>query len=322
MITNMKWRILVAVLFSAGMARAELPVGSSPPALKFEHFPTRLHAFVFRNWNLVETERLAKILETTPEKIRETAGAMGLPREEAVPAIYKSRLYLTMIRRNWHLLPYEQLLEMLEMTPQQLEYTLREDDFLWVKLGMLKPKCEKLVWAEPTVQQIRRCAEIRVLMERQFAGLMARPVEPRFGFLQEFQKPFFPPAQVAAGDTPLRLIYSYFAVYGDPLADPTLDPYPDGLLAKLAEMGVNGVWLHAVLRQLSSDPTFGEFGEGSEKRLAELAKLVERARRFGVGVYLYMNEPRAMPVGFFKNGPGMAGAREGEYAAMCTSNAQ
>src|SRR5439155_4788977 len=134
---------------------------SSPAALKFEHFPTRIHAFVFRNWNLVQTERLAKILGTTTDKIRALAGEMGLPHEEAVPGIYRSRLYLSLIRRNWHLLPYEQLLELLQMTPQQLEYTLREDDFLWVKLGMLKPKCERLVWEEATPQTNKRCAEIR-----------------------------------------------------------------------------------------------------------------------------------------------------------------
>ncbi|HEV8604274.1 MAG TPA: hypothetical protein VGQ99_02835, partial [Tepidisphaeraceae bacterium] len=143
-------KYLFVLFVVVGMARAELPVGSSPAALKFEHFPTPVHAFVFRNWNLVETVRLARILKTTPEQIRQMAWGMGLPAEEPAPAIYRSRLYLSLIRRNWHLLPYEQLLELLEMTPQQLEYTLREDDFLWVKLGMLKPKCERLVWKEPS----------------------------------------------------------------------------------------------------------------------------------------------------------------------------
>src|SRR6476661_6764643 len=101
MITRMKWRIFAVVLILSAVARAELPVGSSPAALKFEHFPTRVHAFVFRNWNLVETERLAKILGTTPDKVRELAESMGLGQEEPVPGIYRSRLYLSLIRRNW-----------------------------------------------------------------------------------------------------------------------------------------------------------------------------------------------------------------------------
>lgn len=321
MITRM--RIVVAVLMLVGAVRAELPVGSSPAALKFEHFPTPVHAFVFRNWNLVETARLAKILGTSADKVRGMAAEMGLPHEEPVPQIYRSRLYLSLIRRNWHLLPYEQLLELLQMTPQQLEYTLREDDFLWVKLGMLKPKCEKLVWEEETAEIRKRCAEIRELIQKEFGAAMGGAVEKRFAFLDEFQKPV--PDEVVhpvPADAPLRIIYSYFAVYGDPLIDPTLDPYPDGLLAKLAERGVNGVWLHAVLRQLAPDPAFPEFGEGSEKRLAELKKLVDRAKRFGIGVYLYINEPRAMPGDFFKTRREMAGVREGEYTAMCTFDPQ
>src|SRR5438477_9735093 len=150
MITGMKWRILLIGCLLAGVARAELPVGAAKAALEFPHFPSRVHAFVFRNWNLVESLRLGKILGTSAENVRAMALSMGLPAEEQIPAMYKSRLYLSLIRRNWHLLPYEQLLELLEMRPEQLEYTLREDDFLWVKLGMLKPKCEKLVWTEPT----------------------------------------------------------------------------------------------------------------------------------------------------------------------------
>src|SRR3954467_9377367 len=179
MITSMR-QILVATVVLCGVARAELPVGSSPAALKVEHFPTRVHAFVFRNWNLVATERLAKILGTSADNVREMALSMGLPGEEKVPEIYRSRLYLSLIRRNWHLLPYEQLLQLLEMTPQQLEYTLREDDFFWVKLGLLKPKCERLVWEEATPQTNKRCAEIHELIEKEFAAAKAGPAEKRF----------------------------------------------------------------------------------------------------------------------------------------------
>ena len=48
--------------------------------------------------------------------------------------------------------------------------------------------------------------------------------------------------------------------------------------------------------------------------------MVERAKKYGIGVYLYMNEPRAMPAAFFKNRPEMAGVREGEFTALCTSH--
>src|SRR5439155_13558955 len=39
----------------------------------------------------------------------------------------------------------------------------------------------------------------------------------------------------------------------------------------------------------------------------------------GIGVYLYLNEPRAMPEAFFKTRPELAGVHEDGYAALCTS---
>jgi len=42
------------------MLPSELPRGSAPPPLDFPHFPNRLHAYVWRNRQLVPAERLAK----------------------------------------------------------------------------------------------------------------------------------------------------------------------------------------------------------------------------------------------------------------------
>jgi hypothetical protein len=47
---------------------------------------------------------------------------------------------------------------------------------------------------------------------------------------------------------------------------------------------------------------------------------VKRAKQQGIDVYLYMNEPRAMPKAFFENRSEMAGVQEGDYVAMCTSD--
>jgi hypothetical protein len=47
-----------------------------------------------------------------------------------------------------------------------------------------------------------------------------------------------------------------------------------------------------------------------------------RAQRYGIKIYLYMNEPRAMPKAFFTDKEDMKGVREGDYTAMCTSNPQ
>ena len=302
-----------------------------------------MHEFVWRNWNLVEPEKLAKLVGASNEDILAMAGSMGLPPAAAIPKEQKSRGYITVIRRNWHLLPYGQLLELLEMTPEQLAFTLREDDFLIAKLGMLKPKCQPLHFAPPDEAARRRAAEIKHVVEEELGAGMRGPAEPRFHFLEQFNKPLqssplalgegqqssprplgegqgVSAAAPPAGNDQPRFIYSYCAVYGDPLLNPELDPFPDGLLQRLSAMGINGVWLHVVLRDLApGGATFPEFGAGHEQRLANLRLMVERAKKYGVGIYLYMNEPRAMPQAFFRNRPELAGVGEGPFVAMCTS---
>ena len=316
----------VLILASYPLSRADdLPAVSERPPIPAPHFPDALHAFVWRNWQLVEPERLAAVLGTTADKITEMATSMGLPREAKVPREMRERGYITLIRRNWHLLPYEQLTQLLGITPEELAFRLREDDFLYAKLGSLKPRCEQLEYKEPDVATRQRAAEIRSLVLNQFGNRLDQPAEPRFGFVAALSQVenAEPVTSNRDPNKQLRFVYSYFAMFGDPLADPKLDPFPDGLLARLSAQGVNGIWLHTVLRQLApGGPDFPEFGDGHEARLTNLRQLVQRAKRYGIDVYLYVNEPRAMPKAFFEHRTEMAGVQEGEYVAMCTSSAR
>ena len=301
-----------------------LPEGSAPAPIVSGYFPDRVHEFVWRNWNAVEPSKLAKILGTTVENVHAMAESMGLPPAATIPPEMKTRGYITLIRRNWHLLPYPQLLDLIEMTPDRLAFALREEDFLWIKLGSLKPKCELIRYQSPDEAARRRAAEIRQVVKADFGDAMRQPGEPRFNFVRQLSTPlgsFTPPKPNDDRPVSLRFVYSYLAVYGDPLLNPQLDPYPDGFLERLSAVGVNGVWLHVVLRDLAPPtPAFPELGVDHQQRLTNLRVLVERARKFGVGVYLYMNEPRAMPEAFFKNRPEMAGVRESELTALCTSH--
>lgn len=313
-------------------AEITLPEGSAPPPVVSRHFPDRLHEFVWRNWNLVEPAKLAKVVGASAQDIVVIAESMGLPPATDIPKEQKSRGYITVIRRNWHLLPYDQLLELLDMTPERLVFTLREDDGVWAKLGSLKPKCEPLRYHPPDEAARHRAAEIKLVIEEFFGEELRRPAAPRFEFIRQLSDPlpsYSPPKSEEEQPLSLRYIYSYFSLFGDPLLNPKLDPYPDGLLQRLSNLGINGVWLHVLLRDMApGGDAFPEFGDGHERRLATLRALVERAKKYGIGVYLYMNEPRAMPPddarfrSFFQ-APGrteMAGARHGEYTAMCTSH--
>jgi len=315
--------ICLASAVSASAADDPLPVGSAPAALSSGHFPDRVHEFVWRNWNAVPPAKLASILGCSAREVTALAVSMGLPAEPSVPAKMRQRGYVTLIRRNWHLLPYDQLLELLELTPDRLSVMLREDDFLWHKLGQLKPQCEPIRYHRPDDAARRRAAEIRRVVQQEFGNATGGPAEPRFDFIRQLRAPL--PAQATPSTTEqarmLRFVYSYVAVYGDPLMNPDLDPYPDGLLDRLSRVGVNGVWLHALLRDLApGGAAFPEFGQDHERRLANLKALVDRAGRFGIRVYLYFNEPRAMPHSFFEKRPEVVGVHEAELSALCTSS--
>lgn len=317
---------LTVALLPAGTAAAEtrLPVGTHPAPVEFSHFPHRLHAVVWRNWGLVEPVRLAETLGASVEQISAVAESMGLDPAPAVSSEFRQRGYITLLRRNWHLLPYDQLLMLLDMTAEELDFALREDDFLYVKLGQLKPACEPVRYAPPSDEARARAEEIKQVVEQYFADAGTGALEPRFAFVEQLSRvdgDVRPPVEPGRMRDGLRFIYSYFGAFGDPLLDADRSPYPDGLLARLADTGVNGVWLHTVLRQLApGGEHFPEFGQDHEKRLANLRELVERARHYGIGVYLYMNEPRAMPHAFFEDRPEMAGVQSGNLTAMCTSD--
>lgn len=259
----------------------------------------------------------------------------GLPPHVPPTEEQRARNYIGVIRGNWDLLPYDQLLQLLGWGGERLQFTLKEDDFLWVKLGRSKPECPRVHYASPTKRIRERCAWMRGVIGEDLGDALGTLSEPRFGFLNEFRggeagadrdisRSTHARADDEAGGraetaAPIRLVYSYFAVYGDPLLDPGLAPYPDGLLERLALLGLNAVWLHTVLRQLAPSVAFPEFGDGRETRLANLRTLVRRATRFGIRVFLYINEPRSMPDAFFRDHADAAGASEDGNTALCTS---
>jgi len=93
------------------------------------------------------------------------AESMGLPRTAVVPPEMRMRGYVTLIGAIGTCC-YEQVMELLEMTPERLPFALRGVDMLWVELGRLKPKSEPLRYRPPDQAARRRAAEIRRVVER------------------------------------------------------------------------------------------------------------------------------------------------------------
>ncbi len=403
-----------------------LPLGAEPrfasvPALVEDHFPSRLHQFVWRNWELANLERMAQVLRCRPGQVEAIGRSMGLTPKPSFSEDYLRRIYITVIRQNWHLLPESQIIELLGWDREKYEFTLKEDDFLDIKLGRVKPECAPLMYAAPTREEQRRAAEIKAKLQRWFPSELRQPAQPRFAFVDEFSRPALPALRPQApqhGDIDLaagwritttgggdalatavdrfrtliaggaklfeiavepghnhgsgdftlgaahdriritaatdraairalyhlrgemelrgaahipagelrskelwspRYLYSYFALYGDPLMEGDAAGLPDGYLDRAAASGIEGVWIQAVLNTLSPSQRFPEFGKGSETRLRNLRELVRRAAAFGLCVYLYLNEPRAMPAAFFQGREGLKGSRYLDTFAMCTS---
>ncbi|MBR4171369.1 MAG: hypothetical protein IKR48_06925 [Kiritimatiellae bacterium] len=317
---------LVCVSVAVFCPAQERPLPGEPaqkPAVCFDPFPSRLYAFVFRNWTCVPVQRLAETIGTEPEKLIALAADLGLAPQGKLEPEWRTKGYITVLRRNWHLLPYPQLLTLLGKSREELRYCLMEDDFLMVKLGNIKPKVEPLAYAEPTAHEREQARHLAALLAQEHFPVIQE--EPRFSFIPPLSAVSSKLASQATSESgspfSFRLIFSYFADYGDPLGDPAIASYPEGLLQRLASHGVNAVWLHTVLNTLAKDPAYPEFGEGCENRMTNLRMLVARAKKYGIRVFLYMNEPRSQEAIFFtKNGrESQKGVQEGHRNAMCTS---
>ena len=198
-----------------------------------------------------------------------------------------------------------------------------EDVANWIILGSSKPELAPLRYEPPTAEQEQRAAEIKRVVQQYFGEELRQPGEPRFEFVRRLSQPLPTPVTDrynGARSFGPRYICSCLKIYGDPLMDSEIGVYPEGLLDRYAEVGVDGIWLYAVLRELApGGETFPEFGEGWAERQANLRTLVARAKRHGIGVYLYVNEPRAIEhsgaAEFFKNRPELRGVGDG----LCTS---
>lgn len=298
-----------------------LPEISDKHAITYNYFPTDWQAVIWRNWGYIPVERIAKALETSEEKIREAAGQLGLCMNGPVNEMWNKRGFLTTIRENWHLCTYEQILALLNISEEELAFILREDDFMWTKLGESKPCVEEPKYKPLTEDELHQTEEIAELFRERFIADCGEK-DNAFAFVKEYQQPLTEyecERKVGDGTDNLKLVYPYFALYGDALIDDSIDPFPDRILMQYAEAGINGIWMQFVLYQLVEFPFDSTISTGWEKRIQSLKKLVSRAKKYGISIYPYLNEPRAMSDAFFEKYPHLRGEKEGDFYAMCTS---
>ena len=280
------------------------------------HFPTRMQAAIFRMWETVKADRIAKTLNIPETEILRFADDMGLPPQKHMDE-WANRGYITTIRNLWYLLPYDQLLCVLDMTEEKLAEILVTDDFLSTKLGGFKPECERVVFEELTEEQKEQTLKIKNIMQTEFKDLFDGAIPFRF-FDEDAPTAIL---RSKESDDRINMIYSFCGLYANALDNDTSISYPDSLLFKYCQMGINAIWLPAVLYQVTEFPFDPSYSAGYKDRQNRLSELIERAGKFGIKVFLYLNEPRFMPPAFFEKYPEMRGfIHPSGNASMCTTD--
>jgi len=99
--------------------------------------------------------------------------------------------------------------------------------------------------------------------------------------------------------------------------------YHDNMLMRLAEHGFNGLWIRGSFRHYAKVDVFPEFGANADVIVPRLRDVAQRAARYGLKVFLYLNEPLCIAEEdeFFKRHPQCRGAssRYRPMVHLCTS---
>ena len=247
--------------------------------------PAAWQTVLLRNFGLVTDKKLAEVLRTDMATIRREAERLGIGGIKYDPN-WKKLGYINIIKNNWHLLPYSQLLELLEMSEDELAYCLKEDDFLAIKLGSFKAEADEIRYSPLTEDENRETDRLASLIKKEFIEDYATPFE--FYKSEAIRR-----ERKGNGEGFDKIAYSYSMLYGDTFLEGD-EIVPDEMLERLQAVGVNGLWMQGVLSKLSPYPFVEGLDEGYEKRRENLNKIIEKCAKYGIGVYLYFNEPRGI----------------------------
>lgn len=282
---------------------------------KFSDRLSLLQKFLIRNFDLLPLSEIASFLRVSPDTISRMYKALGLPQAQPMN---RDRAFPLIVRRNHDILTDESIARLLSMSKIDYEKALQEMDFLAIKVGA-KPDDIRDLNADDFDES--NCASFKEYT----AGLFKDwdSWEKPFSFLSEFQEPDNLPTDNSKDlYPPLRMMYSYCASHGDFLLTGE-DFYSDGILSRLRNRGVNSGWLPILFRDIAPSAVFPEFEKNHHIRIENLRKQVEKALKYGIKLFVYINEPRFMPAEFFEKYPqakGMVSLDHSNHYGLCTSS--
>ncbi len=96
-----------------------------------------------------------------------------------------------------------------------------------------------------------------------------------------------------------RISRSFFAPINRPpkganeLADDT-DYYPEPYLNRMMHDGVNAIWVYSDFDSLADSSYIQEFGQGRERAIKKLNALIERAKKYGIEIFMFLIAPMSL----------------------------
>lgn len=165
---------------------AVLPKETNGKHLSVHHFPTAYQTLIFRLWDKVSKEKLAEVLQTTVDNVKQAAFDMGLGKQKDTKE-WLTKGYISILKEVWNLLPYEQIYTLLDWDEDRLSFVLKEDDYLGIKLGE-KCDCPLVLFRELSVAEKRRTNKIKEIVISQIKPLESDAAEP-FNFFDKKYKP-------------------------------------------------------------------------------------------------------------------------------------
>lgn len=272
------------------------------------NFPTLWQTVIFRNYAYVSTDKIAKVLKCTEETLKIEAERLGIGNQK-YDKNWEERGYITLIRDNWFLLPYSQILTLLGITQEKLEFYLEKEDFLGVKLGNFKPYCEEVYYFPLNESQIEKTKQICSIVKE---NTLENEVKA-FEFFTEKHETSINIVKACNN----KIVHGYLTPCGDVFLEDDEKYMPDSLLAKYCKQGINGVWIHGLLSALSPYPFDESLSIDYKKRRYKLIKLINRCKTYGIKVYLYLNEPRGIAYDKLGKYSRLAGRVENGIATLC-----
>ena len=271
-------------------------------------FQTTWQAVIFRNYGLVPNDVLANLLDCDIKTLQSEALRLGLKNVTAT-SNFNKKSYITLIRNNWLLLPYEQICTLISVSEDRLDFILQNDDFLSIKLGSFKPYCEKVKYYPLTAEQIEKTEVLSAKIQR----LLQRYEVNYFDFFAKnaLIEPLLP------FENGTRIVHGYLSPCGDVFMEDDKEYMPDSLLQNYKKLGITGVWLHGLLAKLSPYPFDETLSKDYQLRRKNLQLLINRCKKFGLKVYLYFNEPRSLPNEKFGKYAHLKGRTENGYSSLC-----